>query len=100
MLAQRLVATLQPGLRGVEHAAGPEPITVRELTLPLGSSAAASHLSDAEIVAMLPADAATVDLAEAPRIVGGGAGLDGAERFEQLADARGGARAPASARPG
>ena len=34
---------------------------------------------------MLEPDAATIDLAEAPRIVGGGAGLDGAARFEQLA---------------
>jgi electron transfer flavoprotein alpha subunit len=33
----------------------------------------------------LPPDPATVDLAEAPRIVGGGAGLDGQERMDQLA---------------
>ena len=33
---------------------------------------------------MLPPDPATVDLAEAPRIIGGGAGLDGSERMEQL----------------
>jgi electron transfer flavoprotein alpha subunit len=33
----------------------------------------------------LPPDASTIDLAEAPRILGGGAGLDGPVRFEQLA---------------
>ena len=36
-------------------------------------------------VELLDADPATVDLAEAPRIVSGGAGLDSPERFVQLA---------------
>ena len=80
----RLVATLQPGWRGVEHAAGPEPITLRSVELP--GVGAADSCADAETVAVLPADAATVDLAEAPRIVAGGAGLDGGPRFDQLAD--------------
>ena len=40
---------------------------------------------DAEVVEVLAADVATMDLAEAQRIVGGGAGLDSAERFAQLA---------------
>ena len=38
---------------------------------------------------VLPPDVATMDLAEADRIVGGGAGLDGADRFRQLADVAG-----------
>ncbi|MEQ1703253.1 MAG: FAD-binding protein, partial [Ilumatobacteraceae bacterium] len=33
---------------------------------------------------VLPPDPATIDLAEAPRIVGGGAGLDGPDRIVQL----------------
>jgi electron transfer flavoprotein alpha subunit len=40
---------------------------------------------DATVVVVLPADTATMDLAEAERIVAGGAGLDGSERFVQLA---------------
>jgi electron transfer flavoprotein alpha subunit len=37
------------------------------------------------VVAVQPPDIATMDLAEAPVIVAGGAGLDSSERFEQLA---------------
>lgn len=75
------VATLEPGIRGVEATAGgagaPTP-TVLGLALPAGAH-------DAEVVDVLAPDVATMDLAEAPRILGGGAGLDDAERFEQLA---------------
>ena len=75
------VATLQPGVRGVEPAVGTgdgaEPVVE-----PLGLVARGDH--DAEVLEVLPPDAATMDLAEAQRIVGGGAGLDGAERFVQL----------------
>jgi electron transfer flavoprotein alpha subunit len=80
MSDQPFVATLQPGARGVEHH-------------PLGTAAPAVeplHLeapeaADPEVVEVLPPDVTTMDLAEAPRIVGGGAGLDSHERFEQLA---------------
>ena len=41
-----------------------------------------------------------MDLAEAPRIVGGGAGLDGAERFAQLGRRRRGARRLHGRHPG
>jgi electron transfer flavoprotein alpha subunit len=81
------VATLQPGVRGVDvhgHAAAhhPEP-TVRGLTISqVGTTAAPA---DATVVEVLPPDVTTMDLAEAPRILGGGAGLDSAERFAQLA---------------
>ena len=74
------VATLHPGLRGVVRDEDAPPPSVTELHVP-----AAHDEPDAEVVATLPADAATVDLAEAGRIVGGGAGLDGPTRFEQLA---------------
>ena len=75
------VATLQPGVRGVETSTGTgtgaEP-AVEQLSL------VARGDRDAEVLEVLPPDAATMDLAEAQRIVGGGAGLDRAERFGQL----------------
>lgn len=71
------VATLVPGVRGVEPPTGSPTIRRVELDVP--------PANDATVVEVLPPDAATMDLAEAPRIVGGGAGLDGAERFDQLA---------------
>ena len=77
------VATLTPGVRGVAapvDGGAPNPV-VRSLALRVDTQTAA-----ALTVAVLPPDAATMDLAEAPRIVGGGAGLDSAERFEQLAE--------------
>ncbi|MEY4231361.1 MAG: hypothetical protein RLZZ362_2210, partial [Actinomycetota bacterium] len=71
------VATLQVGVRGAE------PVTARaattELSLPLGD------LADATTERLIEPDAATIDLAEAGRIVGGGAGLAGPEQFAQLA---------------
>ena len=76
----RFVATLQPGARGViaDHLL-PAPAT-------RNVASRATELVDAVVTAVLPPDPATVDLAEAARIVGGGAGLDGPERMKQLAD--------------
>ena len=74
-------ATLQPGIRGVEPvaatAAAPE-VTV------VGYSPRVAP--DVRIVETLAPDAATMDLAEARRIVGGGAGLATAESFAELAE--------------
>ena len=39
---------------------------------------------EASVVEVLPPDVSTMDLAESPRIVGGGAGLDSADRFVAL----------------
>ena len=81
-----LVATLQVGVRGVEPpvagsgAAAHGGTSVTELSVAVD---AAVH--DAEVVEVLPPDAATIDLAEAGRIVGGGAGLRAPEQFAQLA---------------
>lgn len=72
------VATLQPGARGVDDHG--ESADVELLDLAIGDE------PDAQIIEVMPPDAATMDLSEAPRIVAGGAGLDGAERFAQLAD--------------
>lgn len=71
------VATLQPGARGA--IAGDFDVTVRTMEL-TGTGV------DAEVVAVHPPDPATVDLAEAARIISGGAGLDGPERMAQLAE--------------
>ena len=72
------VATLQPGVRGVDHV---EATTiVREVVVALPSG------NDAAIEQLLPPDATTIDLSEAGRIVAGGAGLDDARRFDQLGE--------------
>jgi electron transfer flavoprotein alpha subunit len=74
------VATLQPGVRGVEPLDGGDrepPRTLVVDTLPQDS--------DARTLAVHPPDVTTMDLVEARRIAGGGAGLDDASRFEQLA---------------
>jgi electron transfer flavoprotein alpha subunit len=77
--APAFVATLQPGVRGVAHEPGASAPAVHD------APAAALHPTrDAELVEVQPPDPATIDLAEAPRIVGGGAGLDGPERMVQL----------------
>lgn len=74
------VATLVPGVRGalVDHDA-PAARSV-ELTARVARSS-----GDAEVIEELPADASTMDLAESPRIIAGGGGLDSAERFATLA---------------
>ena len=71
------VATLQPGIRGVDHIAVPTTVTAVDVVLPLGN--------DPTVEGVLPPDAATTDLSEADRIVAGGAGLDDRRRFAQLA---------------
>lgn len=72
------VATLQPGVRGVEHTGDDEPTAIVVEAPSLAGR-------DAEVLEVLPPDVTTMDLGEAPRIVGGGAGLDSEERFVQLA---------------
>ena len=80
------VATLEPGVRGTTELTGAAPPRVVELALELDPST-----RDAEVLEELPPDVATMDLAEAPRIVGGGAGLMAgaddvvADRFARLA---------------
>jgi electron transfer flavoprotein alpha subunit len=71
------IATLQPGARSVDEHGETAEVEVLELTI--------GDELDATIIEVLPPDAATMDLSEAPRIVAGGAGLDSAARFAQLA---------------
>ena len=74
------VATLQPGTRGGLTLDAPP--TVQHLDIDATSTAADTH--DAVVVEVLPPDVQTMDLTEASRIVGGGAGLESNERFTQL----------------
>jgi electron transfer flavoprotein alpha subunit len=74
------VATLQPGARGA--VSFPTPPIVGRIDVTAGDGELPMH--DARVVEVLPPDVRTMDLAEARRIVGGGAGLQTAERFEQL----------------
>ncbi len=78
-----LVATLQVGVRGSEPCSRER--AVRTLSVDLVEPNAHAF-PDARVVEVLAPDAATVDLAEAVRIVGGGAGLRTPEQFAQLAD--------------
>ena len=76
-VGEPFVATLQPGARGIEAGAGSTPAPVVVDVTPTDGR-------DCEVLEVLPPDAATIDLAEAPRIVAGGAGLADATRFAQL----------------
>lgn len=71
------VATFEPGVREsltLSSSAEVERIEV----------ATTANGTDAVVVEVLPADVKTMDLSEAGRIVGGGAGLNSEERFQQL----------------
>ncbi|MET0729508.1 MAG: mycofactocin-associated electron transfer flavoprotein alpha subunit [Acidimicrobiales bacterium] len=72
-----VVVTLEPGVRGVLPAAVEPAVRTLSLTLDGGL--------DAEVLGVDAPDPATVDLAEARRIVAGGAGLGGPEPFRLLA---------------
>ena len=74
------VATLVPGVRGVDdHDRCRSAGELRVDRVVLAPDATHAGVSDATVVEIEPADAATMDLAEAPRIVGGGAGMMGRE---------------------
>jgi electron transfer flavoprotein alpha subunit len=72
------VSTLQTGARGPVAFDGSA--AVGRIDLP--NDTPAKH--DAHVIEVLPPDVQTMDLTEARRIVGGGAGLENRERFEQL----------------
>jgi electron transfer flavoprotein alpha subunit len=77
----RVIATLQPGVRGVardELTSQLPAIEAERLELP--------EAHDPELLELLSADPETIDLAEAPRVVAGGHGLGSAEAFADLAD--------------
>ncbi len=86
------VATLQPGTRGGLTLGTPPEVHQLDLdaaTMPFGSGPKrrvrkTGETHDAQVVEVLPPDVMTMDLTEASRIVGGGAGLDSNDRFVQL----------------
>lgn len=80
------VATLLPGVRGVDAGVGDHAPEVVEIDVGSTADETSDHAGpDARVVEILPPDVRTMDLTEATRIVGGGAGLADADRFEQLA---------------
>jgi electron transfer flavoprotein alpha subunit len=72
------VATMQPNARGGLSLDAPPDVH----TLAVADSTTATH--DAVVIEVLPPDVQTMDLSEASLIVGGGAGLDSSDRFDQL----------------
>jgi electron transfer flavoprotein alpha subunit len=74
------VATLQLGVRGVTVRTDAHAIVTEAVTLTVDAAIPTAHT-----LAVMPPDLATIDLAESPRIVAGGAGLDAQERFVTLA---------------
>lgn len=81
LLGGASIVTLQPGVRGTQ----PQDIDLPEpVALTPSISPRSVPVPDAEILEVLPPDVTTMDLAEAPRILGGGNGLESADRFEQL----------------
>ena len=75
---QAFVATLQIGIRGTENISSTPTIT------PINIASVSRPTSSVTSMAVLPPDASTMDLSEAPRIIGGGAGLESGDRFIQL----------------
>lgn len=75
-MAGPFVATLEPGVRGVEPSTGDTELAAVDLTVARGR--------DVDVVDVLPPDPSTMDLSEAPRIVSGGAGLRSAAAFDVL----------------
>ena len=73
------VATLQIGVRGSD-------VSGVEVEVEHRAARHASVPTSARSLDVAPPDASTMDLAEAPRIVGGGAGLTDGTKFEQLGE--------------
>lgn len=78
------VATLQPGVRGVERGRDAT-FTVEPVAAAAGNPGDSAGAIDPVLVEVLAPDPATMDLSEAGRIVGGGAGLGSAEVTAELA---------------
>lgn len=76
-VVEPVVATLIPGVRGAEPSGRAPEVEVLTVALPDGAA-------DATVLEVVPPDPATVDLAEARRIMAGGAGLGGPEPFVLL----------------
>jgi electron transfer flavoprotein alpha subunit len=84
-----VVATLQPGVRGVTPEGFGPPECFRRDVAAVDTPMTRNTRVDATVLAVLAPDVETMDLAEARRVFAGGAGLDGPARFGQLADVAG-----------
>jgi electron transfer flavoprotein alpha subunit len=84
------VATLQPGTRGGLALDPPPTVHRLDTAIPtaiptdLDTDPPVAGPHDARVVEVLPPDVRTMDLSEASRIVGGGAGLATLDQFTQL----------------
>jgi electron transfer flavoprotein alpha subunit len=76
------VATMLPNTRGPVTVEAAPFVHLLEVESTTSDSPGAVH--DARVVQVLPPDVQTMDLSEAHRIVGGGAGLQSVDRFAQL----------------
>jgi len=74
------IATLQVGVRSVEHVHDKPHVS----TVSLEFSHSPQMHNDATVIAVLPPDAESMDLSESPRIIGGGAGITSSETFDAL----------------
>jgi len=83
VVAEPIVVTVQPAAGG-HHGANPAAPAPDVQEVEVEAVEPPPTGTDPTVVEVLAPDVATMDLAEAGRIVGGGAGLDSAERFESL----------------
>jgi electron transfer flavoprotein alpha subunit len=83
-----VVTTLQVGVRGVADGEIPTAADASPALIPAAGSGhrdiPGGHSGDVIVEKVLEPDVATMDLAEAPRIMGGGAGLAEAGDFDRL----------------
>lgn len=85
-LSEPIVATIQVGSRGLDFVeTSPAVVTLSDPT-PAENLISSGHSENSAVTSLgvVPPDAATMDLSEAPRIIGGGAGLQSAEAFVTL----------------
>ncbi len=78
ILGRPAVVVLQPGIGGPVDDSGSDDVIVVEETLRLEAG------NDAELIELLAADPATIDLAEAKRVVAGGAGVGSSASLDLL----------------
>lgn len=85
-LPQPVVASMQPGVRGVEPTTDGDGVEVTAVAVASAKEHAAAEPQRVEprLIEELPADPSTMDLAEADRIVGGGAGLGSTEACQRM----------------
>lgn len=82
-LSDPIVATFQVGSRGLDLVDASPSVIALSVPAP-DKDLMSSENSAVTSLSVLPPDAATMDLSEAPRIIGGGAGLQSAEAFTTL----------------